>query len=1609
MYQYQPLDLTTDPQYSGRVQYDCDKIRNNCTLRITDLRESDSAQYKFRFTTSQPNAYTGSPGVTLSVTGLQVSRYSYGLKCQSSCVPDRPSFIWYKNGQKIQAEASSSYYYLGNYNYKDSYSCAVKGYDDFPSPPTCADVQTCNRVTYTDRNICAFKGSSVDISCTYSSYKNHVESKFWFSPERKDQWQNPSQPEDLSKDSQFAGRVQVIDTERGRSTLRITDLRESDSAEYHFKFTTPSFEWRSSLPGTTLTVTALQVQVTRITVGQSVTEAELKCHSSCSPAGRLSYVWFNNKVKITGVETSSYKARFGLSDNVSCAIKGLKEFPSPSVYAPKLPSVSVSPSAEIVEGSSVTLTCSSDANPAAKYTWYKKTVNPRPLSEGPQLVFSSIQSSDSGQYYCTAENKLGRRTSNDFTMDVKYAPRVPSVSVNPSGKIMEGSSVTLTCSSDANPAAKKTWYMENQKVLQGSDGVYQFMSISSEDRGKYYCTSENQHGRINSSSIFIDVQYAPKLPSVSVSPSAEIVEGSSVNLTCSSDANPAAKYTWYKEDEDSPKASGQIFTITDVRAEHSGNYYCEAKNSRGRHNSTFNPIIVSRSMKSVAAGSITAIFLAIIFVLAFLFIRRKRSWKQTPEPRQRPDDNAQANMGAVYDIPPAPRQTTPSEQQDDLCYASVSFSKNQEDPLYSNVRPNQPNRHREEEEDEDDVEYSVVNFKSAGAATDSSVVIVKHLIQGQNGWGVTYTSTKICAVKGSTVEIHCRYTYPSRIYGCQITVEKTFWFANMYPYNLVDLTTDPQYSGRVQYDCDKIRNYCTLRITDLRESDAAEYKFMFITNHPSVYTGSPGVTLSVTGLQVSRYSYGLKCQSSCVPDRPSFIWYKNGQKIQTEASSSYYYYYLRNYNYEDSYSCAVKGYDDSPSPPTCADGETCNRVTYTDRNICASKGSSVDISCTYSSYKNHVESKFWFSPERKDQWGYPIQPADLSKDSQFAGRVQVIDTERRRSTLRITDLRESDSAEYHFKFTAPSFEWRSSLPGTTLTVTALQVQVTRITVGQSVTEAELKCHSSCSPAGRLSYVWFNNKVEILWEYTSSYKARFGLSDNVSCAIRGHEEFPSPSVYAPKLPSVSVSPSAEIVEGSSVTLTCSSDANPAANYTWYKETVNPRPLSEGPQLVFSSIQSSDSGQYYCTAENELGRRTSNDFTMNVKYAPRVPSVSVNPSGKIMEGSSVTLTCSSDANPAAKKTWYMENQKVLQGSDGVYQFMSISSEDRGKYYCTSENQHGRINSSSIFIDVQYAPKLPSVSVSPSAEIVEGSSVTLTCSSDANPAAKYTWYKKTVDPRPLSEGPQLVSSSIQSSDSGQYYCTAENELGRRTSNDFTMDVKYAPKLPSVSVSPSAEIVEGSSVNLTCSSDANPAAKYTWYKEDEDSPKASGQIFTITDIRAEHSGNYYCEAQNSRGRHNSTFSPIIVSRSMKSVAAGSITAIFLAIIFVLAFLFIRRKRSWKQTPEPRQRPDDNAQANVGAVYDIPPAPRQTTPSEQQDDLCYASVSFSKNQEDPLYSNVRLNQPNRHREEEEDADDVEYSVVNFKSAGAATESIQEEPAEDSSVLYSTVLKKPRV
>ncbi|KAJ8332893.1 hypothetical protein SKAU_G00417890 [Synaphobranchus kaupii] len=88
----------------------------------------------------------------------------------------------------------------------------------------------------------------------------------------------------------------------------------------------------------------------------------------------------------------------------------------------------------------------------------------------------------------------------------------------------------------------------------------------------------------------------------------------------------------------------------------------------------------------------------------------------------------------------------------------------------------------------------------------------------------------------------------------------------------------------------------------------------------------------------------------------------------------------------------------------------------------------------------------------------------------------------------------------------------------------------------------------------------------------------------------------------------------------------------------------------------------------------------------------------------------------------------------------------------------------------------PKSTSVLVSSSGEIEEGSSVTLTCSSNANPPVqRYTWFKKTGDSSSWrGSGQSLTIWYILSKDSGQYYCEAQNQQGAQTSTPVTIDVQ-------------------------------------------------------------------------------------------------------------------------------------------------------------------------------------------------------------------------------------------
>nr|XP_046229886.1 uncharacterized protein LOC124050932 isoform X2 [Scatophagus argus] len=1278
-----PVDLTTDPQYSSRVDVQCGD--NDCTLRITDLRESDSAEYKFRFITNQPaGLYSASPGVTLSVTDLQVqvrpSSYSTWaeLTCHSSCrLPARPSFVWYKNGDKIETQTSSSY--SVDFGDADSYSCAVAGHEDSPSPPVCVRGQSCNKVTYADRRICAVKGSSVDISCTYNSYYRYIRSKLWFSPGRSLQWQSPSQV-----DSQR--RVQVLDEGGGRSTLRISDLRESDSAEYRFTFTAGSFEWGRSLPATTLTVTDPDLQV-QVRPSSYSTWAELTCHSSCRLPARPSFVWYKNGEKIQKQTSSSYSGYFGDADSYSCAVAGHEDSPSRPVCVRGQSCNKVTYADRRIcafKGSSVDISCTYNSvvypvksklwfSPGRSLQWQSPSQldsqrRVQVLDEGggrSTLRISDLRESDSAEYkfrFKSSQHHERFTGSPGVTLSVTDV----QVKVSRSGVSQSSNSAELKCHSRC-PRPKRLhyiWYKNGQKIEGQTSRLY---SVSSGPADSFSCAVEGYEA-FRSPPVLVQGQDGW---AVTYTPT-EIcaLRGSTVDMRCTytypSSMNglkpTVEEATWFVkmnrnepvDVETDPQYSGRVILqcgdnnctlrITDLRESDSAEYKFMFKLSQ--HNERF-----------TGSPGVT------LSVTAHLDVQVKVS---------RSGVSQSSNSAELKCHSRCPRP----ERLHYIWYKNGQKIEGQTSRLYS---------------------------VSSGPADSFSCAVEGYeafrsppvLVQGQDGWAVTYTPTEICALRGSTVDMRCTYTYPSSMNGLKPTIEEATWFVKMSRNEPVDLTTDPQYSGRVDVQCGD--NDCTLRITDLRESDSAEYKFRFITNQPGGrYSGSPGVTLSVTDpdlqVQVRPSSSStwaeLTCHSSCrLPARPSFVWYKNGEKIQTQTSSSYSVYF----GDADSYSCAVAGHEDSPSPPVCVRGQSCNKVTYADRRICAVKGSSVDIFCTYNSHES-IRSKLWSSPGRSLQWQSPSQ-----LDSQR--RVQVLDEGGGRSTLRISDLRESDSAEYRFTFTAGSFEWGRSLPATTLTVTDVQVQVSRISVSQSYTEAELKCHSSCSPAARLSYVWFRNGTKISGVETSSYKDGFYVGDVVSCALKGHEDYVSASVLVQGQDgwAVTYTPT-EIcaLRGSTVDMICTYTYPSSMNglktaveeTTWFVKMNRNEPvdLTTDPQysgrvdvqcgdnnctLRITDLRESDSAEYkfmFKLSQHNERFTGSPGVTLSVTAHLDVQ-VKVSRSGVSQSSNSAELKCHSRC-PRPERLhyiWYKNGQKIEGQTSRLY---SVSSGPADSFSCAVE---------------------------------------------------------------------------------------------------------------------------------------------------------------------------------------------------------------------------------------------------------------------------------------------------------------------------------------------------
>uniref|UniRef100_A0A8D2ZU90 Ig-like domain-containing protein n=1 Tax=Scophthalmus maximus TaxID=52904 RepID=A0A8D2ZU90_SCOMX len=207
--------------------------------------------------------------------------------------------------------------------------------------------------------------------------------------------------------------------------------------------------------------------------------------------------------------------------------------------SPKDTTLIVNSTGPTLEGSSVSLFCRSRANPpVANYTWYKD--NEEDGEDGSILFLSSVNTSHNGDYHCEAKNALGDESSATIQLDIQYPPKNTSVRVDPTGPVLDGSSVTLTCTSIGNPAVLNfTWFRVAARQIKvvGSKPDFTF-NVTKLSEDQYYCEALNVHGAEYSEPLSFSV--APE-----ILPSSRCIKIlSNFRCTCDGQGNPLPSMIW---------------------------------------------------------------------------------------------------------------------------------------------------------------------------------------------------------------------------------------------------------------------------------------------------------------------------------------------------------------------------------------------------------------------------------------------------------------------------------------------------------------------------------------------------------------------------------------------------------------------------------------------------------------------------------------------------------------------------------------------------------------------------------------------------------------------------------------------------------------------------------------------------------------------------------------------------------------------------------------------------------------------------------------------------------------------------------------------------------
>ncbi|XP_063343283.1 myelin-associated glycoprotein-like [Pelmatolapia mariae] len=211
---------------------------------------------------------------------------------------------------------------------------------------------------------------------------------------------------------------------------------------------------------------------------------------------------FYFRIEIEGYNRASYR-----NNKVSISVMGE---PNP---------IDFSVQEEVKEGENVSASCSVShscptyppdfhwSHPGEQHFQAQKLQNGQWKATS-TLTFHSNRTDHNKSLQCRVTYQGEKHQETSKTIQVKYAP--VNVKVEYQSDVNEGETVHLKCSSDANPVSSYEWHSETDALLNKGQ-TYTMLNVSRHSVEAVYCTAVNEEGRVKSSTVKLNVLYAPDI------------------------------------------------------------------------------------------------------------------------------------------------------------------------------------------------------------------------------------------------------------------------------------------------------------------------------------------------------------------------------------------------------------------------------------------------------------------------------------------------------------------------------------------------------------------------------------------------------------------------------------------------------------------------------------------------------------------------------------------------------------------------------------------------------------------------------------------------------------------------------------------------------------------------------------------------------------------------------------------------------------------------------------------------------------------------------------------------------------------------------------------